>query len=292
MIGLQDDNGVHLSIAYNGLTLNADADTVESTTEGAGPSTYVIDAIAPRTALDYTLEPNQQRSGVEIYNPRKAARVVTLRGRILAKSFADLYDRIEDLAVAFDPDNIAWFYGDADMFLPLTFSTPTLDTVNYPTGLMACEYFAIPAAMPEPVIGPEGQSATFHVDMLMRDPRRYLQTTDSLVGNGTITNIGDFRSWPTISATVTGHGSATFTVAVTGTQGTNTLVLDLSSNTGTTSLSIDCENSAIYVDSVETPGWWVSGSYPEINAGSNTITFSNTTNTTSRTVTYRPAFSS
>ncbi len=232
---------------------------------------------------------------MEIYNPRKAARIVTLRGRILAPTYAELYDKIEALAVAFDPDTIAWTYGNENMFLPLTFSTPTTDTATYPSGFMSCQYLCIPAAMPEPVISDtaNGTSATFKIDLLLRDPRRYLQLIRQHGGNTTFTNIGDFRSWPTITFSTNDATGDNFTITVTGPTKTYTLVLDLGALVFPgDDLIVDCENARILLNGVETASIWVSGEYPEIEPGSITVAYTNGFGVINRVLSHYPAFSS
>ena len=81
-------------------------------------------------------------------------------------------DAIKSLSHAFDPSWIA--FSNDDPFLPLTFTTPTTNPCQ--------QILCLPIAMPEPVgatLEP-GLGARFTIPMLLKDPRRYLQTPVTL----------------------------------------------------------------------------------------------------------------
>lgn len=287
LISLFDAAGARLALAYNGLTVNSPSDTIESTS--GAEDAYRINAVASKTALDYVLEIQSQRPGAEIYNMHKVTRVVTLSGRIVGPTRAKLHDKIEAFAEAFDGDKIR-FNNASNPFLPLTFTTLTTDTTNYPSGQMACKYLAMPGAIFEPVVGGKGYTARISMPMLLRDPRRYLVAQSTKTGAGTTTNLGGFRSWPTLTITMAGAGSATYRITNTATTNTTILTLDLSGRANADVVVVDFEHRTIKVNGTLTMSLYVSGGWTEAEPGNNVLTYANTTNATS-VFSYFPAFS-
>ena len=292
MIGIYDDDGsTRLAIAYNGVALN----TLTLSSAGANDEKYgtVTEVVGMRTAMDYLSEPNQWTDGLELYGMRKTSRIVVLKGFTYGRDVSELYDNIKALASASDPSKIA-FQNPTAYFLDLTFSTPTRDTSNYVTGLAASKYTGIPIRMIEPqmsVVG-DGLSAAWELNLLLREPKRFLQTATTVSGAATSNNSkADDRSWPTLTFTLSGAGSSTFTVANSATyQGSVSLVLNLSGYSSG-SWTVDFRDRIIRQDGVIRPDVYVSGTWWEIEPGNNVISYSNTTNTASRVITYYPSFS-
>lgn len=286
MIGRFDSSGNRLAITYNSLTLNSPTDTREPT-----PQTYLVETVASQSAIDFILENKQQADGSEVYGPHKISRIISLQGRILAPSEAVLFDMIEDMATACDPALVA-FKNPSDFFLALDYSTPTNDLTNYPTGLMACRYYAWPMKMPEPVMSSvaQGFGALFDLTFLMKDPRRYLQSSSSTTGTSIDNSLADYPSYPTLSFTMTGAGSATFSVRNAATTNDTTLTLDLSGRSNNDAVVVDFANRRITVNGSVNMGLYVSGDYFLIEPGTNTLTYTNTTNTGTRTMSWRKAF--
>ena len=280
-----------LAMTYNGLTLNSPSDTLGGAT---GPDTYEINTVAGLTAFDYLSEINQQRDGLEVYPFRKVSRIVTLRGIIRAPSVAKLHDKIKALANAFDPAKIG-HDNASNPFLAFDFDVPTTDTANYATGLVPSRYYALPMRVPDPVIDyAVGYTASFDIVLLMRDPRRYLQTAATQVGAATIANSkADYRSWPTLTITMAGAGSAAYAYtnnpALAGIA-TSTLTLDLSGMALNDVVVVDMERRTITKNGTATPSLYVSGNYFEIEPGDNVVSIANATNATS-SLSFRPAFS-
>lgn len=283
LISLFDAAGARLAVTYNGLALNSPSELI------ADKDCYRIEAVASKSALDYILELRSQKPGAEIYNMHKVTRVVTLAGRIVAPSRAKLHDKIEAMAAAFDPDTITFNHA-ADPFLAMTFKTLTTDTTNFPGGQMFSKYLCLPGAVYEPVVGSKGFTAAIRMPMLMKDPRRYLVTQASKTGAGTATNIGDFRSWPTLTITMAGAGSATYQFTNTATINTTHLVLALNGLANLDVVVVDFENRTIKVNGTLNMALYVSGDYCYVEPGSNVLTYANTTNATS-VLTYYPAYS-
>lgn len=298
--------GTRLAMTYNSLTLNSPNDTLVSRAMTAGPDTYEINSIVGKTNFDYISELNQQRDGMEVYPFRKVNRIETLRGTIRAPSQAKLHDKIKALANAFDPakiahDNDPTGANPNNMFIAFDFSTPTTDTSNYASALVPSRYYALPLVIPEPVIDMStGFAAFFDITLLMRDPRRYWQTLSTLAGAGTIDNsLGDYRSWPTLTITMAGAGSATYSVTNTTTlHGAVKLTLDLSTCQNLDVVTIDFERRKITRTRSATTSDFMSAYVSSVGDGyfhidpvaSNAITYANTTNATS-SLSYRRCWS-
>ena len=282
MIGLFDDAGARLPITYNGVTLNSPTDNendIIEVAEAVGGTTY-----------DAVTDPRQLIDGMEAYPARKIARSIVIRGTVRAPTIARLYDRMEALAVAFDPAlaslNNASTYG----FLAFDFSVPTLDLTNYPSGLIPSRYYIRTL---KPIDPPDsryiGTSQHYEMTLLCRDPRRYLQSTSSLADAGTAANTkADYISWPTVTITMSGAGSATY--QVTNSTLGKSVYLDLSGRTGGDVVAVDMELKKVTINGTENNGivgastqwWW-------IKPGNNTIAITNGTNASTSSV-WRPAF--
>ena len=293
MIGILDDDGkTRLAVAFNGVSLN----NVALTSAGGRSAKYgnQLSVVGSRTAMDYLSEPNQWADGIELYGIRKTSRIIVLRGWSHARNVSELYDNMQALGAATDPSRIA-FRNASDYFLPLTFSTPTENLTAAADGTLECKYLGIPIRMIEGQFSEvgDGLSAQWEMNFLLREPKRFIQAVTTVSGNATSANsIANDRSWPTVSWTLSGGaGSATFTIANTGTyQGAKSLVLNLSGHT-TGSWVVDFRERKITKSGVRTDGVYVSGDFWEIEPGDNVIAYTNTTNTSSRSLTYYPAFS-
>jgi len=272
--------GVLVPYVYNGYTLNS-VTGVES-----GETGTRLWAINPRGAFDYISESLQWRDGMEVYQLTEVSKIIVFAGAIHGATKAAVGDTIKALANAFDPSNIAW--NNDDMFLPLTFTTVETTPV-------ASKFLMVPIERPEPLLANTGlgYGARFSIPMLARDPRRYAQTAISRTGAGALTNsVGNYRSWPTITFTMSGAGNASFTVGNTGTrQGAKSIIFDLSGRVNTQAITLDFDRTRVLVDGVETQAIFKSGDWFSIEPGTNTLTFANTTNAGTITTTTNPAFS-
>jgi hypothetical protein len=292
MIGLLDDDGkTRLAVAFNGANLN----TVTSSSAGARSSKYgnSTEVVGSRTAMDYLSEPNQWADGIELYGIRKTSRIVVLRGWSHGRNISEVYDNMQTLGAATDPSRIA-FQNPTDYFLPLTFSTPTENLTAAADGTLECKYVGIPIRMIEGQfsVAGDGLSVPWELNFLLREPKRFLQAVTTVSGAATSNNsIANDRSWPTVTFTLSGAGSATFTIGNTGTyQGAKSLVLNLSGYSSG-SWTVNFRDRKILQGSTSRPDVYVSGDWWEIEPGNNVITYTNTTNTASRSLTYYPAFS-
>lgn len=287
MVGIWSSTGTRLSVQYNSLELNS-VSNVETNKTG-----YELAHVQSSTVPDYLLEPRQWTDGIELFGPREAQRIILVRGYVHGATQADLFDKVEALAKAFNPARIRDLNA-SDFFLAFDFSTPTADTSNYATGYIASRYYAFPLRMPEPPVGGEvtGFGVPYEVPLLLREPKRFFQTATSQAGNGTIDNsLADAWSWPTVTFTLSGAGPSNFTIQnVSATQGTKSLVLDLDQYTDG-SWTVDFLRRQIKQGSTIKMDVLSSGDFFQIEAtNSNAITFSNTTNVSSPTLTFRRAF--
>ena len=284
---LHDSDGTKLSMAYNGLTLNS-ISAVETVKTG-----IEVTAVSQSSAADFISEKLQWRDGIDVSGVTKASRVIVMNGWARGSSNADLNDRILALATAFDPGLIK--FANTDPFLPLTFSVPTTDTTNFPTGLAESKVFAMPTEVPIPTAAKSGNglSARFRITLLAKDPRRYLQTATTLSNAGTLTvAAGAYPTYPTLTFTMSGAGNAAFTIGnVSTSQGTKSLVLDLSGRSNGQAITVDFARRQVQVNGTDTAGIFVSGTWFLVEYGSNVVTYSNTTNVGTRTLTVYPGFS-
>lgn len=284
MIGIFAADGItRNAVAYNGVSLN----TLTNSAAGAKStrSGYTVEVVAPRTAMDYVSEPNQWENMMELYGLRKNSRILVVRGFIYSTTQADLYDKVKALAAATDPSRIV-FQNPSDPFLALTFTTPSAG------GDVASQYNVLPIRMVEPTLASvgDGRAVPYEIDFLMREPKRFTQATTTVTGATTTTSAGDDTSWPTVTFTLSGAGSASFTITNTATyQGAKSLVLDLSAET-TGNWVIDFKNKTITRSGTSRYAVYKSGDWFQIEPGLNTISYTNTTNTASRVLTYRPAW--
>lgn len=272
-------DGTRNPLTYNGFTFNqvigADKrDTIE------------VNAVRVQTAVQSIREVREYESGLEAYGAFDRGKRLTLVGRITASSWGALYDRIEDMATAFNPAVVSRNNPTTFGYLPLDFSVPTA------AGTLACRYYVRAEEPFEPPYSQySGIAVPFTLALLAPDSRRYLQAESSLVGAGTADNTAaSVWSWPTLTIAMTGAGSTDFIISNTSV-GPISLRLNLSSLISGDSVVVDMERRSIKVNGVDTPSLFALGDYFHMEPGNNTITVTNGINA-SPTLTWRPAFSS
>lgn len=282
MIGLYSADTTRLVTTYNGLSFNNPAD--------AADDTFEINSVAPHFVTDTIEDPAVTEDGSEIYGVRKQKLILTIDGTIRAQSIAALYDKKKLLAKTIDPAKLSHENPTTQGFLPLAFSTPTADTANYATGLVSSLYYARVKTYTPPVISEyTGLASFFRIEFEIKDPRRYFATQQTQNGAGTINNsLADYRSWPVITITMSGAGSATYTIQNANTYSTDALVLDLSTMINGSVVSIDMGAHTAKKNGVLTPSIVVSGTWWDVEPlSSNVITITNGTNATTVTTWYR-----
>jgi len=281
MISLFDGTRRRLAVTFNGLTLNNPSDVSDDT--------YELNTVAGMTVVDAIAELRPEGDGMEVYDARKVSRLVRIEGVIRAPTLARFYDKVKLLAKTFDPALVSLNNPTVNGFLALDFTVLTEDDATYPDGLVLSRYYCRPRTLVEPIDSQySGTASAFNIELQLRDPRRYLQTTTSLAGTGTAANTrADYPSFPTVTITATGAGSATYSVANT-TLG-KTLTLNLSGLVNNDVVVVDMEKKSITKNGTATPSLYVSGDYWRLDPGNNTVTVSNPTNVTTATV-WRSAF--
>ena len=284
-----EDDLVRLSVTYNGYNFNdPDADPLNR---------CELNTVVIGNQYDQAIDADPSRDGSILGRARRSMKFVRLDATLRATTQASLFDQAQNLAVATDPALRSYRNDTAASSLvapmwgvsALDFSTPTADTTNYSTGLIPSRFYARPrGSAPIPVSQYTGLGTFFTVEFLVPDPVRYWQTASSGAA-GTIDNsLATAQSWPTVTIVMSGAGSATYTLTRTGTYHTNALVLDLSGLT-TETVTVDMIRHKIYTDSTETPGLYVSGTYFELEATSQTVAATNATNAAT-TIAWRRAF--
>jgi hypothetical protein len=277
MIALFNDAGDRLAINFrtkrDGTTLNLNQETDPAT------GTYEVNNITMSMATDSITEAKQNRDGIEQYAVTRNAMTVSLSGVARASSYKRLFDMLHDLAFAMDAASMT--ASDAAAVADLTFSTPTADSTNYAAGYVPSKYIVRPRQMPTPTVSQfNGTSFPFTCEFTVLDPRRYWTgTVTPKTATGTIDNsLATYRSWPTLTLTMSGAGSATYTISVGGVP----LVLNLSGRSNGQTVVVDFEKKKITVNGTENASLYVSGTFFEIGTGAaQALSITNTTNTAS-----------
>lgn len=281
------DNGDRIAHTYNGLTLNDPTDDPDDTFE--------LNVCQPIVQLDSVSDPHQNRDGIEVQDVRKVALVYRVDGVVRATTYAKLYDKIELLTKTFDPAKLAHENPDTLGFLAYDFSVPTEDTTNYATGLKSCRYYFRPRDLPRPADSQfQGIAALFTLELMARDPRRYLQTTSSVTAAGNVANTkASYRSWGTLTIEMSGAGSSTAKWTITDPfSNDHVFEIDLSGCSADDEVVVDMENQSVKVNGTEDSSLFVSGNeWLEVEPGTSTIAVANQANVSSWSLAWRPAFS-
>lgn len=281
MIGLKTDADARLGITYNGFTLNDPDDDDHDVVE--------VSEVIPQQTYESVTDPRQGKDGLEAADARKIAYLLVVRGVIRAPSLQRLYDRIEEMAVAFDPALASLNNPSVNGFLPLDFSIPTVDD-TWTDNLIPSRYYTRTL---RPIAPPDsrftGTNTLYEMTLLCRDPRRYLQTTETQAGAGTAENPrADYISYPTITITMSGAGSATYQLANTTVGGT--LWLNLSALIAADVVVVDMDTQLVTINGTASNGIVLAATtFWHMKPGNNTLTITNGTNATTSTE-WRPAF--
>ena len=261
-----------LAIVYAGnasITLNDPASPTDDS--------MFLDDIAVSPITDAVMENKQGKDGMEAYQVFKNGLMIRMHGIIKAPTQARLFDKAEALAYAFDPALLSRRFSPSSLgFRSLAFSVPTEDTVTFPSGLMPSQYFA--RAM-DPVHFArstfEGYNAPFEIDLIVRDPRRYLQTLRQKFDNGAMDNlVADYPSWPMLTIVMTAAGNAAAGFQNAGSLGgAKTLTLNLSGLAASDVVVVDMERRLIKRNGITDMSLYVSGDYWMIEPQNNTQSF-------------------
>ena len=277
-------------MTYNGYVLNSAAGTAEDSIE------LVETAVTPIT--DQVIENKQGRDGMEVFQAYKSGLMIRMRGYIKKPTLGQLMDEAALMSEKFDAALLSRRTQASTMgFQSLSFSVPTADTVNYPSGLIGCFYLA--RTMEPITFGRtkyDGYAMPFRVEMLARDPSRFYNVAQvfSVVSPSAVLDnlLGRYPSWPVYTMTMSAAGAANFTI--TNAQafgGSKSLVLNLTSLVAGNDVRVDFERRLITVNGAIRMDLYVSGEYWQVEPRlTSTISVANTTGTASRVLTYYRAF--
>lgn len=289
------------AISYNGLTISG-----VTRSSGGLPAYGMQIERANFSDAEVTsyVDKSALQDGVDVGDVYLGRRVLNIRASVFGTSQGDAWDRLADFLAAFNP-RLAYNADTANLgFLPFDFYQPTADiatwaTSAYPNGI-PLRFYCRPAALPtwEVLRDSTGGAASgglafdVSVPLVMRDPRKYLQTAQTLTVTGSsqsATYRGNYPTWGTITITKTSAaGPSNFTVVLSG----QTSVFDLSS-AGGLGYTIDYERKLFYLTSsgASRMSWVTTGiNGDEIDPdGSTTISMANSTGLTV-TLSYREAF--
>jgi hypothetical protein len=277
--------------AYNGLTINDDTvDYDPRSATGGTAALYELNIAAIDEQWDAVTEPKVANHGMQAFQPFKINALIREDGIIRAPNLPVLMDAVRALNKAFDPVNA--YTADSGIinkgFLPLTFSIPTADITNYPTGFITAEYLV--RSIKRPVARTsefEGNDCSFALYLQAADPRCYYTVAQSAsrsnAGNITADNsLAGFPSWPILTFTFTGAGSARVGIRRNST-GTK-LVIDATGCVSTDVLIVDMEQRTITLNGVSAISRYVSGPWVDQPVGSTTWNITNETGTLAATV--------
>jgi hypothetical protein len=274
---------------YNGLTINDGTVDFDPRDNSGTEALYELNVAAIDDQWDAVTEPKVANHGMEAYEPFKIVTLIREDGVIRAPSLGILMDAVRDLNAAFDPVNAY----DADTgtsnigYLPLTFSIPTADVANYPTGFITAEYFV--RSLKRPVSRTsefEGLTCRFSLYLQAVDPRCYYTVTQnatrSNAGNVTADNtLAGFPAWPILTFTFTGAGSQHIGIRQNST-GTK-LVVNATSLTNEV-MTVDMENHLIQVAGADAMSRYISGPWLDQPVESTVWNITNETGTLAATV--------
>lgn len=287
MIPLFLDDGTRNPFTFGGLTFNdpaADPDDI-----------YEVNAVVPTSAYDAAIDSSPVKDGAILVPAKRVYYLLRIDGVIRAKTIASLYDKKRALAAAIDPALASLANASTVGVTSLDFSVPTLDTANFPSGLVASRYSARARTVATPVDSVyQGQAAPFSLDLIVPDPRRVFQTEQSRAGAGAAVNLGDYVGPTRLSIAMAGAGSSTYKIGRTGPlSGLKELTLNLSGRINGDVVTVDMLTGAIKVNGASQQGLFVgsvaANTLWEMEPGSNTIAITNGTNATT-TIFWRHAW--
>lgn len=313
MISIFDEQARRLSISWHGIEFNDPA--------AAQDDGVFTDNIGFSTPTNYQSEvltsPTIHGGGIEIYNPRIASRVLQLQARVQAPTLSRLnaqvsyiqglfhplhwqfWHNLDKLGVVAWPDvtgRPSWVWEEGLAFTRLNDgSNDSNVTTGFPDGKMLLEYHVVPMALPDPPVSAflTGYGARLDCSWLILDGgRAFARDWTDFSGDGDITPTWSAAPmWPLFTFSATGAGSATLTITVTAGDHSATFVVDASGLANGEDVVIDTRDRSILVDGVidSDKCAYVSGEWPVLRGAGNTdsVAWTNTTNTTSRTTRYR-----
>jgi hypothetical protein len=293
--GLVVDLGSGL-ISYNGWT-----NTLVRSAGGVPLNGWeVLSAdISPIGVTQY-LDKKALQDGMDANDVYANARTISAIIGVHGSSKGRFWDNLQDVLSAFNP-TLAFNADTTNLgFRELKFYQPTADIVTWPTSAnpngIPMQFFARPSALPRYTLDKKattdegrGLSTKVSVQLLCRDPRKYLQSRQSLTistSSQTVDYRGDYPTFPIINVTISAAGSSVATFVV----GDTTLIIDLSTETSATTYTIDfAQRSIVNTSGASKNNHIVSGTFLPIG-GDVVYRMSNTTGISSASLLIREAF--
>lgn len=200
--------------------------------------------ISPIGVTQY-LDKKALQDGMDAYDVYENARQVNLVVGVYGSTKGSFWDNLQTFLAAFNPV-LAYNADTANLgFLSLAFYQPTAitgtwSTASYPNGI-PMQLYCRPSAPPSYDIpkaatsgdANKGLATNATLQLICRDPRKYLQTQASQVvtlSANTATNRGDYPTWPIFTFSLSASGNSSLTLTVGG----GSVFIDMSSkSTGT-----------------------------------------------------------
>jgi hypothetical protein len=283
-------------VSYNGLLINTAVVAAGTPTRG-----YRIDRFAPEPPPPSSyVEKRALGDGLDVGDVFLGGRQFGLIVTVLGTSAGDFWDLAQDLFAAFSP-TIAYEADTANRgFLDYDFHQPTADIVTWPTSAypygIPLRYYMRPSSGPAYALererdnaGARGHAKQFSIQLLARDPRKYLQTATTTgqftTANQTAVYRGDYWTYPIITFSLSATGHSAFTPNISGLD----IQIDLSGHSSGT-WTFDYGQRTLVLAGAASEGLIVaSQGYGVIEAGA-TFKYTNPTGISSCTMTYREAW--
>lgn len=286
-------------IIYNGVS--------NSVTQAAGgsPTTGVsFDHVDfSNVDIDGYLEKRALQDGLDASDLYLGARRVSIQGAVFGSTVGDGFDRLQAVLAGFSP-TLAYTADTANLgFLAMTYYQPTANIATwpvsaYPNGIPLQMYLR-PSAPPSYAIDNgslssntgKGIAFKFSVQLVARDPRKYVQTAVSstiTTSTKTASYRGDYPTFPIVTITLTASGTNGHSITLGGFH----VDLNLSSASGKT-LTVDFSKRTVVDQSGVNHGSYVLSTttgWGKVQSGT-TFTRSESAGISAETVAYSEAFS-
>ena len=286
---------------FRSLTLNGHRKTDGTLNAGAAEKdTYRVERFDPsRVQMRDQREPLHLIPGGDLGDASKTFRYLSIGGTLIASTQAKLDDSISAMLQTFDIDECQLAFPSTEGVSPYSFYSVT-EIAGY-AGVVHERFYVRPAGFP--AMGERrstGLSIPFALELVCADPRRYLDTAEAVTlnsGNGFASTCPNWNTlvgvhvFPTITITMVGVGSSSFSIDVTGDQ-TAALVLDLSLLHSGNVVTVDTNTGRILVDGGDRADLRTSGvetARPYVPRGGGAVAATNTTNVSSVVIAYRQA---
>ncbi len=217
--------GFPASWTHRGFAFNAHLYADGTPDEAYVHATVTIDERRILTGYRDLREPLHLAQGGTLGRVHKNMTLIQLVGRIQvadATQAASISDRERELLVAFDPYLCYLDSPSTDGAYALDFSEATLDTTNYPSGIVLLRYYCRPTERPlmSEHLNERGWR-NYSLALVAPDPRCYEQSSGSLVltpgsPSGNIINRGSVPGPLRATILMAGSGAANFTITVGG----------------------------------------------------------------------------